>query len=30
MPHHGDLLHTLFLYHMALNGINVVREISAS
>lgn len=27
MPHHGDLLHTEFLYHLALNGIEVVREI---
>jgi nicotinamidase-related amidase len=23
-PHHGDLLHLVFLYHMALNGIEVV------
>lgn len=28
MPHHGDLLHAVFLYHMALNGIEVVREIT--
>jgi len=28
LPHHGDLLHATFLYHMALNGIEVVREIS--
>ena len=27
IPHHGDLLHAVFLYHMALNGIEVVREI---
>ncbi len=27
MPHHGDLLHAVFLYHMALNGIEVVKEI---
>jgi nicotinamidase-related amidase len=27
MPHHGDLLHAIFLYHMALNGIEVVKEI---
>lgn len=27
MPHHGDLLHATFLYHMALNGIEVVKEI---
>jgi nicotinamidase-related amidase len=25
MPHDGDLMHRLFLYHMALNGIQVVR-----
>ena len=29
MPHHGDLLHATFLYHMALNDIEVVKEISA-
>jgi len=29
MPHHGDLLHATFLYHMALNGVEVVKEISA-
>ena len=28
LPHDGDLLHRLFLYHMALNGIRVVRELS--
>lgn len=27
MPHHGDMLHATFLYHMALNGIEVVKEI---
>ncbi|HET58829.1 MAG TPA: cysteine hydrolase [Chloroflexi bacterium] len=27
MPHPGDLLHLFFLYHMALNGIEVVKEI---
>lgn len=27
MPHPGDLLHQVFLYHMALNGIEVVKEI---
>jgi nicotinamidase-related amidase len=27
LPHHGDALHLLFLYHMRLNGIEVVREI---
>ncbi|MGH2618429.1 MAG: cysteine hydrolase family protein [Thermomicrobiales bacterium] len=28
MPHHGDFLHQVFLYHMALNGIDVVRELT--
>lgn len=28
MPHDGDLLHRLFLYHMALNGVRVVRDIA--
>ncbi len=28
MPHDGDLMHALFLYHMALNGIRVVRSIA--
>ncbi|HEY4033418.1 MAG TPA: isochorismatase family cysteine hydrolase [Ktedonobacteraceae bacterium] len=27
LPHSGDVLHLLFLYHMRLNGIEVVREI---
>jgi nicotinamidase-related amidase len=27
IPHHGDMLHATFLYHMALNGIEVVRDI---
>lgn len=27
MPHHGDFLHATFLYHMSLNGIEVVKEI---
>jgi nicotinamidase-related amidase len=27
LPHHGDLLHATFLYHMALNGVEVVKEI---
>ena len=27
LPHHGDFLHLVFLYHMRLNGIEVVREI---
>ncbi len=27
LPHSGDVMHLLFLYHMRLNGIEVVREI---
>ncbi len=27
MPHDADLLHAIFLYHMAVNGIEVVKEI---
>ncbi|GCE48830.1 nicotinamidase-related amidase [Thermosporothrix hazakensis] len=27
LPHNGDLLHLIFLYHMRLNGVEVVREI---
>jgi nicotinamidase-related amidase len=27
MPHDGDLLHAIFLYHMALNGIEIVTNI---
>ncbi len=27
MPHHGDLLHATFLYHLFLNGVEVVKEI---
>jgi nicotinamidase-related amidase len=27
-PHPGDFFHQLFLYHMALNGIRVVRELT--
>ncbi len=27
LPHPGDLLHALFLYHMALNGCTIVRRI---
>ncbi len=27
MPHDGDLLHAIFLYHMALNGVEVVKEL---
>jgi nicotinamidase-related amidase len=26
-PHDGDLLHKVFLYHMALNGVEVVKGI---
>lgn len=29
MPHHGDLLHATFLYHMALNAIEVVKAIQS-
>lgn len=29
MPHPGDFFHQTFLYHMALNGIRVVRELTA-
>ncbi len=28
LPHNAELLHRVFLYHMALNGIRVVREIA--
>jgi nicotinamidase-related amidase len=28
LPHAGDLLHTVFLYHMALNGVEVVAELA--
>jgi nicotinamidase-related amidase len=28
LPHDGDLLHRLFLYHMALNGVSVVRDVT--
>jgi nicotinamidase-related amidase len=28
LPHPGDLLHAVFLYHMALNGVEVVKSIS--
>ncbi len=27
IPHPGDLMHQIFLYHMALNGIEIVRSI---
>lgn len=30
MPHLGDFFHRVFLYHMALNGVQVVRELGAS
>jgi hypothetical protein len=26
-PHEGDLLHLLFLYHMALNSVRVVSRV---
>jgi hypothetical protein len=26
-PHPGDFLHALFLYHMALNGVTVIKSI---
>jgi nicotinamidase-related amidase len=29
LPHDAELLHRLFLYHLALNGVRVVREITA-
>jgi nicotinamidase-related amidase len=29
LPHPGDLMHRLFLYHLALNGVRVVRALSA-
>ena len=28
MPHHGDLLHLIFLYSMAQNGIEIVSEVA--
>jgi hypothetical protein len=28
LPHDGDLLHSVFLYHMALNGVEVVRRLT--
>lgn len=28
LPHDADLLHRLFLYHLALNGVRVMREIT--
>jgi nicotinamidase-related amidase len=29
LPHNGDVMHLLFLYHMRLNGVEVVRELIA-
>ena len=29
MPHDGDLLHAVFLYHLQLNGVQVVRRLVA-
>jgi hypothetical protein len=28
MPHPGDFFHRVFLYHLALNGVEVVRELT--
>jgi hypothetical protein len=28
LPHDGDLLHAVFLYHMALNGAKVVSSLT--
>jgi hypothetical protein len=28
LPHDGDLMHAVFLYHMALNGVEVVSELA--
>lgn len=28
LPHPGDLMHRLFLYHLALNGVSVVRSLT--
>ena len=28
LPHHGDLLHEVFLYHLSLNGVEVVSHIT--
>jgi hypothetical protein len=27
MPHHGDLLHLLFLFNMAQNGVEIVSTV---
>jgi nicotinamidase-related amidase len=29
LPHDGDFLHLMFLYHMRLNGVEIVREIQS-
>ena len=29
MPHDGDLLHAVFLYHLQLNGVRVVRRLTS-
>ena len=28
MPHDADLLHAVFLYHMALNGVEVLKSLT--
>ena len=28
LPHPGDLTHAMFLHHMALNGVEIIREIA--
>jgi hypothetical protein len=28
LPHPGDLLHAVFLYHMALNGVEIAKSIA--
>jgi hypothetical protein len=28
MPHHGDLLHLVFLYSMAQNGVEIAAEVT--
>ena len=28
-PHHGDLLHAVFLHNMATNGVEVVKELTS-
>jgi hypothetical protein len=27
LPHHGDLLHLIFLYNMAQNGVEIVAKV---